>query len=107
MSHVALWNSNPALVQKYGPMKGVLYDMMIKTKVPQADRHGPFYVSKLQQTRALEYLRLPEQIEFPVLTSTTGPAYPRFLHSCWGRFKPCPYINLCHDNSVGEYEWPE
>jgi hypothetical protein len=107
MSHMALWNNNAALVAKYGPMRGVIYDMMIKTKVPQADRHGPFYVSKLQQTRALEYLRLPEQIAFPVLTSATGPAYPRFLHSCWGRFKPCPYVNLCHDNSVGEYEWPQ
>jgi hypothetical protein len=104
---MALWNSNAALVAKYGPMKGVLYDMMIKTKVPQADRHGPFYVSKLQQTRALEYLRLPDQLAFPVLTSATGPSYPRFLHSCWGRFKPCPYVNLCHDNSVGEYEWPQ
>lgn len=107
MSHVALWNNNPELVRRYGPMRGVLYDMMIKTKVPQADRHGPFYVSKLQQTRALEYLRLPEQIQFPVLTSATGPSYPRFLHSCWGRFSPCPYVNLCHDNSVGEYEWPQ
>ena len=107
MSHAALWNNNPALVAKYGPMRGVLYDMLIKTKVPQADRHGPFYVSKLQQQRALEYLRLPEQVAFPVLTSSTGPSYPRFLHSCWGRFSPCEYVNLCHDDSRGEYEWPE
>lgn len=107
MSHAALWNNNPALVAKYGPMRGVLYDMLIKTKVPQADRHGPFYVSKLQQQRALEYLRLPEQVAFPVLTSSTGPSYPRFLHSCWGRFSPCEYVNLCHEDSRGEYEWPE
>lgn len=107
MSHVALWNSNDALVQKYGPMRGVLYDVMVKTKIPQADRHGPFYVSRLHQQRAVEYLRLPNQLALPVLTTATGPSYPRFLHSCWGRFKPCPYINLCHDNSVGEYEWPQ
>lgn len=105
-SHVALWNANPALVSKYGPMRGVIYDMMIKTKVPQADRHGPFYVSRLQQQRALEYLRLPEKIQFPVLTSSTGSSYPRFLHSCWGRFKPCQYVNLCHEDSQNEYEWP-
>lgn len=106
-SHMALWNANEDLVAKYGPMRGVIYDMMIKTKVPQADRHGPFYVSKLQQQRALEYLRLPEKIVFPVLTSVSGSSYPRFLHSCWGRFAPCPYVNLCHENSVGEYEWPQ
>lgn len=105
-SHAALWNANPAMVAKYGPIRGTIYDVLVKTKVPQVDRVGPLYTSRLQQQRALEYLRLPEQLPIPVLTTATGPSYPRFLHSCWGRFAPCPYVDLCHEDARGAYEWP-
>ena len=39
MVQMALWNANVALVQQYGPMRGVIYESLVKTKAPSVDRH--------------------------------------------------------------------
>lgn len=103
-THTALWNANPNLVAQHGPMRGTIYDLMVKTETPQCDRLRPRYVSKLQQQRAIEYLRLAESIQFP---RNADGSFPRMLNSCWGRYRPCVFINLCHENAHGEYEIPE
>lgn len=104
MSHTTLWNSSPEIVAKYGPMRGTIYDLWIKTEVPKCERIGPRYVSKLHQKLATDYLRLPEAVHLPI--SPDG-SYPRFLHNCWGKFRPCEYISLCHDDARGDFDFPE
>lgn len=100
-SQVTLWNSNPHLVQQYGPMVGVIPNMLIKTTVPRAERYAPRYISRFLQHRATEYLRLPEKINFPINSDGSS---PRMLHSCWGRYRPCDYLSLCWEGSIGDYE---
>lgn len=101
MSHSALWNANPHLVAQYGEMQGTIWDHAIKTTNPKADRVGPEYFTKFQQQLALDYLRLPEAISMPKLPDGS---YPKFLHTCWGRWSPCAFIDLCHNNASGDYE---
>lgn len=101
MCQVGLWNANEALVAQYGRMSGIIWDTHVKTKVPKVERLVPTYFSRLQQQRALEYLRLPEEMNFK---ANEDGSYPRFLHSCWGRYAPCEYMNLCHDDAQGDYE---
>lgn len=100
-THAALWNANAFLVAKYGRMQGTIYDLIVKTEVPKCERIGPKYTSKLAQQRALEYLALPERLAFPV--GKDG-SMPRFMHTCWGRWRPCPFIGGCHDGAWGDYE---
>lgn len=97
----ALWNHNPALVEKYGRMVGVIPDVIIKGAVPKCERHFPRYITALQERRAIEYMMLPEKINFQIAEDGS---YPRFHHSCWGRFRPCEYINLCWHGATGDYE---
>lgn len=101
MSHSALWNANPHLVAKYGEMQGTIWDHAVKTASPDCDRIGPRYFTKQQQADALDYLRLPEVIQMPTLPSGT---YPKFFHTCWGRWSPCQFINGCHEGAWGDYE---
>lgn len=103
-SHPALWNSNPHLVSRYGQMRGTIYDLIVKTEVPSVDRIGPHYASSLHQKLAIDYLRLPERIRFPV---NEDGSYPRLLHACYGRFRPCDYVGLCHEAAYGDYEVAE
>ena len=103
MCQQALWNANEALVQRYGKMRGVIFECMIKTTTPNVDRVGPRYFSQWQQSLALEYLRLPEDGGVQFSKNADG-TYPRMLHACWGRYQPCEYINLCHENAHGDYE---
>lgn len=100
-SHSALWNRNSALVAKYGPMRGTIYDLLVKTQVPKCARIGPQYVSQLQELRAIEYLRLPDKVSFPV--APDGAAM-RSLHTCWGRYRPCEYIDLCFEGMYNAFE---
>lgn len=109
MSQVALWNTNPNLVQQYGPMRGVLFDCLIKTVTPNVDRLGPYYFGRVQTKLALEYLAYADNggVTFskqPDAESGSGGHYPRMLHACWGRWRPCDYVSLCHENSYGDYE---
>jgi len=104
MCQQALWNKNTALVAQWGPMKGVLFDHLIKTETPKVDRIGPKYFSKPQQEMALAYLRLPDEGRFKV---TAEGKYPRMLHACWGRFFACPYIAACHEQSYGDYVYKD
>ncbi len=102
-TQVALWNANPALVEKYGRMVGVIPDMIVKTVVPSCDRVGPIYIDKLQQERALDYLRLTESIKYPIAADGSA---PRMLHACWGRWGVCEFVDLCHNGMAGNYDWP-
>lgn len=97
----AVWNANPALVEKYGRHAGTIFNVVTKAATPSVNRYGPFYTSRWQEQLALNYLRLPEAIEMPVLPSG---AYPTFLHSCWGKYRPCEYIGLCWENEQNGYE---
>jgi hypothetical protein len=101
MVQMALWNKNAALVEKYGPMQGVLFESLVKTKVPSVDRN-PVYFSREQQTLAAAYMRYSENgdVAFKALPDGT---YPKMIHACWGRFSPCGYINLCHEGVLGDY----
>lgn len=98
-----IWNANKPLVEKYGEMRGSIYDAYIKTKTPNADRYGPHFYSKRQQVLALEYLRLPE--DGTVFRKNADGSYPKMLHACWGRWAPCQYIDMCHEGSYGEFEY--
>jgi hypothetical protein len=100
MVQIALWNSNAALVERYGRMMGVIFELLVKTKSPTCDR-VPMYYSPEQERLALEYLALPEHlVRFGTLPDGT---YPKMLHACWGKYAPCEYIGLCHDGMVNEY----
>ena len=99
----AIWNRNEALVSKYGRMQGVWIDQLVKTQIPKCERLGPHMASKIQQDRMVETLRLVDKM-YEVLPDMAGGAWPRFFHSCWGKYGPCEYIGLCHDNLVGDYE---
>jgi len=103
MIQSTLWNLCPDLVATYGPMVGVIFDVLVKTVIPRCERLPPRYITKLQTQRAIEYLRLPEQIKFPV---NPDGSYPRLLNECFGRFQPCEFVDLCLDGSWGEYLWP-
>ncbi len=98
---VGLWNANKALVEKYGPMRAGIFNVLIKTVVPRCERIGPDPISRFSQMRALEYLKHASTIEFPVAEDGS---YPRFAHSCWGKYSPCEYIDLCWHDAAGAYE---
>lgn len=103
MIQQALWNKNPALVQKYGRMTGVIFDCLIKTITPNVERLPPRIFSKRQEILALDYMRLPDDGGATFMKYPDG-TYPKMLHACWGRWSPCQYINLCHEESYGDYE---
>lgn len=101
MTQVKLWNGNPSLVEKYGRMAGVEIDCLIKTKVPKAQRSGVIEINQFMEDRITEYLRLPEQIAYP---RAADGGYPRMLHSCFGKYSPCSYIDLCLRGHSNLYE---
>lgn len=104
MVQVAVWNTNAALVAKYGKVQGVIVESLVKTKLPSVDREIR-YITPREQALALEYLRYAEGdvVRFKQLPDGT---YPKMLHSCWGRWRPCDYIGLCHEENTGDYELP-
>jgi hypothetical protein len=101
MTQVALWNANPELVAAYGEMKGVIYEAIVKTKMPSVDRQ-PTYFTRRQQLMALDYMRYSENGMARFAQAADG-SFPRMLHSCWGRWRPCDYIGLCHDELTAAY----
>lgn len=100
MVQVSLWNACPKLVEIYGPMVGVIFDVIVKSAIPKCERLPPRYVTKRQEQRALEYLRLPEKVKYPV--GADG-SYPRMLHTCFDRYGACDYVDLCLEGARGEY----
>lgn len=105
MVQVAVWNTNPHLVKQFGPMRGVLWDCLIKTTVPNVERVGPDYFGRVHTKLALQYLASPEgEAGGVVYKRDENGHYPRMLHACWGRWDPCQYINLCHEGSIGDFE---
>lgn len=99
-----LWNANAALVHRYGPMHGVIFEQAAKTKIPKVERYGPYCASKHQEAMMLDYMRLPDAISYPVMPD--GEHYPRMLHACYGRYGWCPHAGLCWEKAVGDYVWP-
>ena len=110
MTQVAIWNANPHLVEKFGLMRGVIFDCLVKTTVPTVDRLGPYYVGKPQQRLALQYLAYanptPETGGVMFLKDSKG-RFPKMLHACWGRWRACEYLGACHDQSYGDYEYKD
>ena len=102
MTQFAIWNSNPALVEKYGRMAGVIFDCLVKTNVPDVERYGPIYFGRVHQRLATQYLALPDNGN-AVFGRLPDGTYPKMLHACWGRWAPCDYIAGCHEESWGEY----
>lgn len=101
MVQMALWNSNAALVERYGKMQGIIYEALVKTKNPSCDR-TPVYFSEGQQRLALQYMRLAENGGVQFQKQEDG-RFPKLLHSCWGKFAPCSFVALCHDGEIGAY----
>lgn len=101
MSQTAIWNANPHLVAKYGEMRGSLFEQFVKTNTPKIDRVGPYYWTKRHQLLARNYLVAPGRtVQF--FPEPEGNA-PRQLHACWGRYRPCEYMGLCHEEEWGNY----
>jgi hypothetical protein len=100
----AIWNANAALVARYGPMHGVIFEQCAKTKIPKVERYGPYIASRRQEQMMLNYMRLPDSISYPVMPG--GERYPQMLHACFGRYGWCPHHSLCWEGSVGDYVWP-
>ena len=98
-AQVALWNANAALTQTYGKMRGVLFDVGLKTLVPNVERYDRV-MGRVHHRLAIEYLRTPENMVF---YKNADGSYPRMLHACWGRWRPCEYIQLCHEQAYGDY----
>ncbi len=106
-TQTAFWNRNQWLVDRYGPMKGVLCDMIIKTQVPKVDRIGPLYQGNLAELRTVEYYRLlqPNRAYSAIeLKANPDGSHPRFLSNCWGRYRACMFVGLCWEGAVGAYE---
>lgn len=101
MAQQTVWNANEALVSRYGPMRGVILDVMTKTAVPSCERIGPFYFSPRQEEKMRWYLSLPERVTWPV---NPNGSHPMMAHACWGKYRPCEYINLCWEDADGDYE---
>jgi hypothetical protein len=103
LTQQTIWNKNEALVDKYGRMQGVWIDQLVKTQVPKCERLGPFMFQRVQEDRMVETLRIADKM-YEALPVAADGSWPRFFQSCWGRFGPCEYIGLCHDNAIGDYE---
>lgn len=101
MVQVAIWNANKELVEQYGPMAGVIFELLIKTKLPSCDRK-PEYFSPAQQKMALEYMRSSENGDVVFRRREDG-TFPKMLHACWGRYSPCEFISFCHEGVTGDY----
>lgn len=102
-----IWNANPSLVRAYGPMAGVIPDVIVKTTVPKCERHLPRYISRFMQHMTMGYLRLPDEIRYRNNPAHEAFAPPPMLHACWGKYEPCEYIGLCWENLQGDYEVKE
>lgn len=98
-----IWNKNEALVEKYGRMQGVWIDQLVKTQIPKCERFGPHMFTRLQEDRMVNTLKLAE-LNYHSMPIAADGSWPRHFQSCWGRFGPCEYIGLCHDNAIGDYE---
>jgi hypothetical protein len=96
----AIWNRNPYLVEQYGPMHGIIADMVIKKEIPEVERAFR-YISPLQIERVIQYLRQPAQLG---LKRNPDGSFPRWFHSCWQGWPPCEYIELCHEDRRNDYE---
>lgn len=105
MTHSGLWNANPWLVGKYGRMQGSLFDLLVKTKEPDADRI-PEYFSRHQQERALLFMVAPQQSVHFVRSPIDG-KLPELFGNCFGHWRPCDFVPLCHDQSYGAYQYKD
>lgn len=103
LTQQTLWNKNEALVSKYGRLQGVWIDGLVKTQIPKCERLGPYLFTRLQEERMSEVLKLPNHLYDSMPVGADG-SWPRYFNNCWGRFGPCEYVGLCHDNAIGDYE---
>ena len=93
----AIWNSNRSLVEKYGPMRGVIPDAIITTKIPRCERPRIIYMTERYHALALEYLRGIDRFSYPV---NEDGSRLHMLHTCFGgTYGPCQYTLMCHDGA--------
>lgn len=103
MTHSGLWNANPWLVAQYGKMHGSLFDLMVKTKVPDCDRRFAYF-SDYQQQRALLYMCAPQQ-SVSFRRSPVDGKMPEMFGHCFGHWRPCEMIGICHEQAYGMYQY--
>jgi hypothetical protein len=105
MSQTTIWNKNPHLVAQYGEMRGSFFEQFVKTNTPSVARLGPYYWTKRHQLLASNYLVAPGRTV--VFYAEPEGNAPRQLHSCWGRFRACEYMPLCHEQEFGSYRFSD
>lgn len=105
MSQTLIWNANPHLVAQYGEMRGSFFEQFVKTATPTVNRLGPYYWTKRHQVLARNYLMAPGRtVQF--FPEPEGNA-PRQLHSCWGRYRACEFMPICHEEAYGGFRYED
>lgn len=92
VGQVMLWTrGDPSPMDLWGPLDGVIVNLLVKTKIPQFQRivvEPPEGVIE----RHLKDLRVQRGLE----AMYAGMNYwPRQLASCWGRYGPCRFFDEC------------
>jgi DNA gyrase inhibitor GyrI len=82
------------LARKYGPLTGVIVNVVTKTKAPGFHREI-VTPPKSQMRRQHKDLKVWQAVEALYTTTNT---WPRALAACWGRYGPCEFFNHCRDN---------
>ena len=103
-TQACIWNSNPALVERWGKMIGVIPNMLVKTKKPSCERMAPRLISARQQELARRYLLAPSRVHLPINPDGT---HLQMIHNCWGRFGACEYVDFCWEGVTGDYTTAE
>jgi hypothetical protein len=106
MVQTAIWNANPALVEQFGPMRGVLFDCLLKTDKSGVERIGPLYYSARHQQLAREYLCQADNGMTRFGVDEHG-RYPRNLHACFGRWRKCSFMEICLDGAYLNFHYAD
>lgn len=89
LGEYALWKCG--YEAKYGPLLGVLVDIIGKQKIPKF--HRVFVKpSEYQIQRHLKDLKYWDQMEYNYMKEGY---YPRALNNCIGRYGKCAYYDIC------------
>lgn len=93
IGEVMLWNKS-GMKRKYGPLQGVIVNIITKTKVVNFHREivSPPTGQLRKQYNDLKVWRAMEQ----VYTATNK--WPRAMAACWGRYGACEFFEECRDS---------
>jgi hypothetical protein len=87
-----LWDKSP-MARKYGRAKGLLVDLIVKTK--SVDCYFEVVAVENSLTKIWERDMLHIALEHSICSSTGS--WPRKRHSCW-KYKLCEYFQYCLSN---------